>query len=91
MRILPLTVAVAALAACGNANERVHVYPITCKIAGKAVADGFAQRDGVVRQTYRDRESGALRKLTLIPGTQCERGDYLLRSEWDEIKREWAS
>ncbi len=81
---------VVTLAGC-NYDPQTHIYPITCELAGITIADGYAQRDGVVRQLYRDKDTGANKKVTLVPGTECTRGPYLRQSEWDEITEGWPS
>ena len=61
---------------------------IECKAAGVTIAEGYAQRDGVYRQTiYTD--DGFKRTITLIPGTYCDRKlETLRRSELPQYLRE---
>jgi hypothetical protein len=87
MRIIWLF-SVMTLAGC-NMDPTVQVYSIKCTLAGVTVADGYAQRDGVVRQLWRDRDTGEVKKVTLLPGTECTRGPLLRQSEWREIQAEW--
>ncbi|MCJ8334522.1 MAG: hypothetical protein MJH10_09815 [Epibacterium sp.] len=61
---------------------------IECRMGGATIAEGYAERDGVYRQTvYTDDQ--LKRTITLIPGTYCDRSlETLRRSELPQYLRE---
>jgi hypothetical protein len=61
---------------------------IECRMGGVTVAEGYADRDGVYRQTiYTD--NGLKRTITLVPGMYCDRSLVTLRrSELPQYLRE---
>ena len=86
MRILITSALLAsALSACAPSDPETLIRPITCKLAGVTILEGYANRMGVVRQPYRKAGDAETRTVFIPPGTECVFGDRLKRSEVDEL------
>lgn len=85
---LPITVLLILLAMFAPPYDpKTDFTTIECRSGGVVLAEGYANRDGVYRQTIYT-ENGLKRTLTLVPGIYCDRSMVpLRRSELPEYLR----